>query len=291
MSNINITNGLQIYTIKNTEDSNLNQMNHINQINPIDINNTFNINEIKKPSIMANYNQDKDDKNKLILKKNISNYYNNNTNNYDFNGTYHYNTQETNMSYMFTDTKSKKKANISSLDNVFKEHIGLQSVMKRDFVSSGNVPIETNESFVPKSMLNNNKGSPFIGRSTNSIMFPEFIISPRKKNNEKLDEFMKIPFSGNSSYKENYNKFEDRYYIQKMSPVIKKDNLENMGKRIMETTNQKSYKNLKNNYRDKGKNYFKQLYSFSNLGINPPQNKDSYLSQYKRAYIHEKLNK
>lgn len=282
MSSYNIANGLQIYKrVTNDQYS-----------NNIDIRNNYEIDTYKN-------NQDKDkykfienlkDKEKetinqnnklnIITKKNLSNLLTTN-NQYLLN----YDTNDTSSSYMYTE--SKKKGNTSSMDNVFKEHIDLKSVMKKDFIS--NIPFETNESIIPKAILKCNKGSPFIGRTTNSIMFPEFIISPKKKNSENSIDYLKIPFSGNSSYKENYNKFEDRYYKEKNHPIIKKDNLENMGKRIMETTNKESYKNIKSKYnKDKGKNNFKHLYSFSNLGINPPINKDSYLSHYRREYIFNK---
>ena len=304
---MSISNGLQIYTVK-TETSNSNHNNN-NQnqnkiISPYEYNSNNNINiqsNIKLNTANNNENicnfpfckckdcikkKEKDTKNKQIYLKNYENYRKNNT---------IMDTNDSNYSNLFQGTESKKRSNISSMDNIFKEHLGLQSVMKRDYINNtnSNIPLETNQSIIPKNILGN-RGSPFIGRSTNSVMFPEFVLSPKKKNKNKEnldnDNLLKIPFSGNSSYKENYNKFEDRHYLHKISPIVKKDNLENMGKWIMETTNKARYKNIKYNYNIKGKNSFKHLYSFSNLGINPPQNKDIYLSHYKREFIYDKDN-
>lgn len=185
----------------------------------------------------------------------------------------------------------KKITNKSILDNCFKEHLksGLQSVMKRDFK---NLQIETSERIVPKdSIINNNKGSPFIGRTTNSIMYPEFIVSPKRKKPYISEDLLKIPFSGRSSYKENYEKFDDRYYTEKILPFLKKDNLETIGKLITETTTKETYKNIQpNNNKETPRYSFKQLNSYSILGMSPPQAKDSYLSQYKRSYIFDNEN-
>ena len=232
--------------------------------------------------IKCKINQEKDAKNKQNLKKSYSNYQN------------ILETTDSNSpnqkSYLHSE--SKNKSNISILDNCFKEYLksGLQSVMKRDFISNR---IETSESIIPKdSILNSNKGSPFIGRSMNSIMFPEFLISPKKKKPHISEDLLKIPFSGNSAYKENYEKFDDRYYMEKASPFLKKDNLESMGRLITETTSQNTYKknlNLESN-KEKLKQNFKDINSYSNLGINPPHYKDNYMSQYKRSYIFDKEN-
>lgn len=191
-------------------------------------------------------------------------------------------------------TDIRKKGNISLLDNCYKEHIksGLQSVMKRDYK---NMQLETNESCVPKDNTIN-KGSPFIGRTTNSIMYPEFLISPQRKKPYIYEELLKIPFSGNSSYKETFEKFDDRYYRDKILPFLKKDNLESIGKLITETTTKETYKNYnteslsKNISIPKHKVSFKDKNSFSYLGISPPNNKDIYMSQYKRSYIFDKEN-
>jgi hypothetical protein len=192
-------------------------------------------------------------------------------------------------------TDTKKKSNLSSvLDNCYKEHLksGLQSVMKRDF---NNQRIETNESFVPKENLNDQKGSPFLGRSINSINYPEYLISPKRKGPYISEDLLKIPFSGSSSYQETFEKFDDRYYQEKLLPFLKKDNLETIGNFITETTSKNTYKNM---FTDKNENNgslkkrsFKDVNSFSIMGINPPGHKDDFLSQYKRAYLFDKENK
>lgn len=218
------------------------------------------------------------------MKKNKNNLsYNNNTTD-----------SSTNQNSLITNS-NRKKGNISLLDNCFKEHLksGLQSVMKRDFK---NMQLETNESFVPKDNTNS-KGSPFIGRTTNSIMYPEFLISPKRKKPYISEDLLKIPFSGNSSYKENYEKFDDRYYKEKILPFLKKDNLETIGKLITETTTKETYKNYNTDESSKSpliiqknKISFKDKNSFSNLGIAPPNIKDNYMSQYRRSYIFDKDN-
>jgi hypothetical protein len=289
---MSISNGIVFSPLKKEE-----YKNSSNQINNYSLNinnnfqNTFNNQDYLKKKFQNIYNSD--NKNNLKNRKNYANYEkkNFNHNNLDIK------TDESNYSNLFTnESKSRKQSNLSSMDNIFKKHIGLQSVMKRDFINNNNcnIRIETSESIIPKGILDAHKGSPFIGRSTNSIMFQNFEISPNTKNKDNSINkvFLKIPFSGISSYKENYNKFEDRYYIDKITPILKKDNLENFGKRIMETTNKASYKNIKFNYKNfsKDKNSYKQLYSIANLGINPPQNKDIYMSHYRREFIYDTEN-
>jgi hypothetical protein len=287
MSNSNVT---AFSPIKKDGYSNLsNQINNYCANMDTNFKNTFNDDYLQK-KFQNVYNTEI--KSNLISRKNYANY----QKNFDKN-TLEIKTEESNYSHVKTiESRSRKQSNLSSMDNIFKKHIGFQSVMKRDFTNNNNCNIknETSESIIPKNIFDGYKGSPFIGRSTNSIMYQKFETSPKIKNKENSinEVLLKIPFSGISSYKENYNKFEDRYYIDKISPILKKDNLENFGKRIMETTNKASYKNIKFNYKNfnKDKNSFKQLYSIPNLGINPPQNKDIYLSHYKREYIYDTEN-
>ena len=276
------------------------ETNYTDTIDTINTINTINNSYKKSEQPNCNYpfcncykcktNIERDTKNKRL-----NNINNNNNNNNIFNNLIIQTTEESNTNPLSINNYSvkKTKANNSILDNCFKEHLksGLQSVMKRDYKI---LQIETNESIVPKdSMHNNNKGSPFIGRTTNSIMYPEFIISPKRKKPYISEDLLKIPFSGSSSYKENYEKFDDRYYLEKIPPFLKKDNLETIGKMITETTSKETYKNL---YLNSTKNKInkKENYKFSNnfshLGFNPPQLKDNYLSQYRRAYIFDKEN-
>ena len=71
--------------------------------------------------------------------------------------------------------------------------------------------------------------------------------------------------------------------------------MESIGNLITETTSKNTYKNMftedNNNLGILQKRSFKDVNSFTNLGINPPNAKDNFLSQYKRAYLFDKENK
>jgi hypothetical protein len=293
---MSIQNGLQIYT--KTEDSNLkknlNFSNNKNIKNKItnyfnkDYKNKCNLSlcncincrliKEKEFEIKNHTNMEKDNKD------NYKNNLNTNTKIYK-NLNICSNSNESNLNYYCLNT--------NDMENTYKNYLG----MKKNYFNNNieiNNRFDTNESKNTKNILAH-KATPFIGRSMNSIMFSSYKFSPKiffnnKKNilkNSHGHGYINIPFHGKSSYKENFSKFEDKYYIDKISPILKKDNLENFGKIILETTNKESYKNIKFNY-NKVKNNFKNFYAFSNLGIYPPQNKDIYLSSYKREFIYNK---
>lgn len=182
-------------------------------------------------------------------------------------------------------------AKMSRIDKGFKEHLktGLISVMRNDFKSFTST--EPNVENVPKSRKNlENKvqmNTPFLGRSSYSTLYPDWQTSIDKKNIGSNEIKISIPFSGRSSYRETFANIEKKYYIEKASPILKKNNLEvgNFGEMQTITTSNEFYKPIdlkKSKDLNNIRTHFAGFPGFTHLA---PYTKDSFMSSYERAFM------
>jgi len=185
-----------------------------------------------------------------------------------------------------------QNAKLSRLDKGFKEHLksGLISVMRNDYKNIG-VITEPNNENLPKYRKNLDNDvqmkKPFLGRSSYETLFPNWQTAIDKKDTINSEAKEAIPFSGKSSYKETFGNIEPKYYIEKTSPILKKDNIEVgvFGKLIGQTTNGECYKpiDLK---KAKALNNIKSTYAgFPGSIATGSFSKDSFMSSYERAFM------
>jgi len=195
------------------------------------------------------------------------------------------------------ENNKKGNSNKSRFDNCFKEHLksGLVSVMKNDYIP---MQTEPNQQIIHKDNIEISSKSPFIGRSNYSIMFPGWQLSSSNGTNKKsfsgkdLDKKNEIAFTGKSSYQQNFERFEERYYTNdRASPILKKDNLEINGKLNSETTTKETYKHYDYTYSKNlsEKNKFNKNESKIFIKSNN-YSKDSFLSSYERAFMLNNLS-
>ena len=187
------------------------------------------------------------------------------------------------------DKQINKETNKGRLDIQSKDHLksGYVSIMKNDYKS---IPTEVSEQIIQSGNFKSNSPSPFLGRSNYSIMYPNWEVTKNIK--KKPDEIISqnIPFSGKSSYKENYERFEKRFYIDRPVPILKKDNIEINGRILTETTNKETFKPIDYN-KVKDFNGYSDL-KHKSLVLTAPYCKDSFLSSYEKAFMfHSSKNK
>jgi len=185
-----------------------------------------------------------------------------------------------------------KNAQISRIDKGFKEHLksGLISVTKNDYKNIASTEPNLNTEPIPKSKKNMENDVrmdiPFLGRSSYETLYPNWQTFIDKKNRINSEIKASIPFNGKSSYKETFGKIEKKYYIEKASPILKKDNLEvGVSELITQTTSGEFYKpiDLK---KSKDLNNIKTTYSvFPGFMVSAPYSKDSFMSTYERAFM------
>lgn len=191
-------------------------------------------------------------------------------------------------------TENYKNTKNSGLESCFRENLknSLVSVMKNDYTTKYK---KINDTFLGKNKTDEtqqNLKSPFLGRSNYNIMYPDWQSSKQKKEIVKLDQekIKYVPFNGKSSYSENYYRPEERYYIDRVLPILKKDNLEISGKLISETTTKETYKLIDyQRHSDLNSNNVKFGRRPSSI-VSAPYCKDSFLSSYERAFMYNNLN-
>ena len=177
------------------------------------------------------------------------------------------------------------KAKHSAFEDVYKEHLptGLLSTMKLDYKPFLVKMEETkNNEMIVKSI-------PFIGRSTNSCMFPGWGSSKLGNADDVACPEIKVPLRGKSNYKENYERYEPRFYSERQSPVIARPTLGFFGQFNGETSFKNSYVPIDLNqphYFPKGKK-IKAVIEKSQI-INPPLPKSNFLSNYEQSFFEYK---
>lgn len=190
-------------------------------------------------------------------------------------------------------TDIHKYVKMSRLDKGFKEHLksGMISVMRNDFKNITSTEPNNETEPVPKSRKNLENtvqmNIPFLGRSSYETLYPNWQTSIDKRNRISSKAKVSIPFSGKSSYKETFGNIEKRYYIEKASPILKKDNLEvgNLGELISLTTSNEFYKPI-DLQKSKDLNNVRTQYSgFPGFMLSAPYTKDSFMSSYERAFM------
>jgi hypothetical protein len=150
-----------------------------------------------------------------------------------------------------------------------------------------NVIINQNNKDYQKSNRNQiqNPIPPFIGRSSYELMFPNYQIPKRELEIKERKILNNIPFNGNSSYKENFSRFEKRYYINRVQPFLKSDNLETKGEILKESISRENYRPINMlNYRKVHNLDVVQVKRPSSI-IPAPYSKDSFLSSYEKAFM------
>ena len=109
------------------------------------------------------------------------------------------------------------------------------------------------------------------------------------KEKERVKLQKSLPFNGQSSYQENYYPHEKRYYMERPTPFINSDNLKTSGKFINETTTKNSYMPIDyKRFVGLNKGMVLSSRSFSSL-VSAPYSRDSFLSSYQRAFMHNNL--
>jgi hypothetical protein len=173
--------------------------------------------------------------------------------------------------------ENNKKNNMNSTLNF----LGVQKNNLSKKECTGNPSISENKDF------NKSLHTPFLGRSSYELMYPDW--QTKKKIKETVEsKFMenKVPFNGRSNYQDNFLNHEKRYYVERTSPIYKSDNLENSGKLHMETTSNHTYKQIDykkyNRLNEKEINMFKRPASI----LFAPFTKDSFLSSYEKAFMY-----
>jgi len=185
------------------------------------------------------------------------------------------NNDDKNKNYINDNSNLKNK----SINNILNHNT---SSNKNDFEIMNNMKYKLNDSNIIDKSLN----PPFIGRSSYKLMFPDWHTEKIIKDNNRAYFQNDVTFNARTSYQDNYQEHEIRYYIDRPTPIIKLDNLESTGKLNNETTSKVAYMPI-----DYCK--FKQLNkSEDKPGKRPssiipaPYSKDSFLSSYERAFMH-----
>jgi hypothetical protein len=138
-------------------------------------------------------------------------------------------------------------------------------------------------------LLNNDLNPPFIGRSSYELMYPDWQTQKIVKEKVQSNLLENVPFNGKSSYKENFNHHDKRYYIDRPAPIIKSDNLETSGKLGKETTTKETYKPIDfKHYNDLNGSVVLVSKRPSSI-VSAPYSKDSFLSSYERAFMYNNL--
>ncbi len=187
--------------------------------------------------------------------------------------------------------KTDQHARMPRLDFGFKEHLksGMISVMRSDFKNVTST--EPNVEPMPKSRKNIDNSVqmniPFLGRSSYETLYPNWQTSIDKKIRITSQPQVSIPFTGKSSYKETFGNIEKKFYIQKVSPILKKDNLEvgNLGELIALTTSNEYFKPIDLKKSKDMNNIRTQFSVFPRTMVSAPYTKDSFMSSYERAFM------
>ena len=170
----------------------------------------------------------------------------------------------------------------TGFENSYKEHLpnGMISEMKSKYL-----PYKIDLDHLKKDPAQI-YSIPFIGRSTNEVMFPNWgSITSEKKEEVKLPD-INVPFRGNSNYLENYVKYPDKFYQGREPLNFAKATLKFYGNIKPDTTYRTSYKPVDFNqphYFPKDKDVNPNLKSFAFMPADfPPDNFDT---TYRRAYV------
>lgn len=198
-----------------------------------------------------------------------------------------------------------KESGHSSLDKGFKAHLktGLVSIAHRDYkIKAFNKEENTQDlqehqtkNFlsgikVPRKNLENkvDVAMPFFGRSSYEILYPNWKTS-KNKNEENGTEIKKtVPFCGVSSYKQIYGHFDKRHYVEKATPIYKKDNIEHLGfseKLFTSTTSHDNYQPINMEKSKDWNNLKPRNGGYPEVNVSAPFAKDSFVSSYKRAFM------
>ena len=126
----------------------------------------------------------------------------------------------------------------TGFENSYKEHLpnGMISEMKSKYL-----PYKVDLDHLKKDPAKI-YSIPFIGRSTNEVMFPNWgAITSEKKEEVKLPD-INVPFRGHSNYSENYVKYPDKFYAGREPLNFAKATLKFYGNIKPDTTYRTSYK-------------------------------------------------
>lgn len=193
------------------------------------------------------------------------------------------------------DSNNKNKNNINAFENISKNEDKDNKI----------IPNENNEYELLKNINNNPRRDttnsrhiryestqdsqksipPFIGRSSYELMFPDYKLSKPKKELLQKKIFEKIPFNGSSSYKENFSKFEKRYYVNRAQPIMKSDTLETKGDMYKESISREDYQPINLQRYKKINNVNTSQIKRPASIISAPYSKDSFLSSYEKAFM------
>jgi hypothetical protein len=129
------------------------------------------------------------------------------------------------------------KAKHSGFDNCYRGSLptSLISTMKLDY-KPFKVQIDPTKAEEQKI-----ESIPFYGRSTNECMFPNWGNSKTGKQEKGVIPDINVPLRGNSNYKENYERYQPKFYTNRQSPIIPKPTLEFFGKFNGETIFNQSF--------------------------------------------------
>lgn len=170
----------------------------------------------------------------------------------------------------------------TGFENQFKEHLpnGLISEMKSKYL-----PYKVDLDHLKKDPAKI-YSIPFIGRSTNEVMFPNWgAITSEKKEEVKLPD-INVPFRGKSNYSENYVKYPDNFYAGREPLNFAKATLKFYGNIKPDTTYRTSYRPVDFNqphYFPTEKDVNPNLKSFAFLPPDfPPDNFDT---SYRTSYV------
>lgn len=130
---------------------------------------------------------------------------------------------------------------------------------------------------------------PFIGRSSYELMFPDWQTKKIIKEKERANLQQSVPFNGRSSYQDNFHLHEKRYYVERLAPIIKSDNLETSGKFIGDTTTKLSYLPIDFSQFTSLNNGAVKASKRSSSLVSAPYSRDSFLSSYERAFMYNDL--
>ncbi len=187
-----------------------------------------------------------------------------------------------------------KNAKISRIGNGFKEYLksGLISTSKNDYKNFHSTENRVNTEPISINGSKKNVGNdvrmdiPFLGRSSYETLYPNWKTFIDKKNVVNTEVKDSVPFNGKSSYRETYGSIEKKYYLEKTSPILKKDNLE-IGKAdlITKTTSGEFYKPI--DYQKANDMNNLKLHYLPYVGniTTGPYIKDSFMSSYERAFM------
>lgn len=234
-------------------------------------------NNIKENNYKKNFNDEDHSQNNLYYKK-ISNHNSNTHSNLNVYPNKDYRYSEKKSSKSSASPKRLKKFNNEKLEN-----INNHDILSKD----RNNNISSNNAF--NEDQNKTLNPPFIGDSSYKLMYPDWGTEKIKKDESDKVILQNIPFKGKSSYKENFNRFESRYYIHKASPIIKNDNIESVGNFLNETTTKQTYRPINfKSYNDLNSSIQAIPRRPASL-ISAPYSKDSFLSSYERAFMYNNI--